>query len=116
MKHPWPAALVRYPTDPTYIALVIGVVVTSVPVPLGDCALVLYVDYHNRAAWCDKWIRGIEGRKQQCLVMCTRLDGASCDSHLLSLTKYLASPDTWPISENQTTPLVINFLYSHNSR
>ena len=27
-------------------------------------------------------IRSIEGMKQQCLVMCTHLDGASCDSHL----------------------------------
>ena len=34
---------------------------------------------------------------------------------ILSLTKYLASPGTWSISENQTIPLVINFLYSHKS-
>ena len=43
----WAAALVRHPTDPTHIALVIRVVVASVPAPLGDCAPVLDVDSHQ---------------------------------------------------------------------
>ena len=40
----WAAALVRHPTDPVHVALVIRVVVAGVPAPLGDCAPVLDID------------------------------------------------------------------------
>jgi len=46
----WAAALVRHPTDPTHIALVIRVVAASVPVPFGDCASVLHVHFHRLIA------------------------------------------------------------------
>ena len=63
----WAAALVRHPTDPTHISVIMRIIVASIPAPLSNYASVLDVDAHRGAAGCE------ESRQPRCLAECTRL-------------------------------------------